>query len=531
MKSAILYIRVSTDEQADTGFSQRHQEEMLRRYCQLQDIHISQVYLEDHSAKNFKRPEFTKMLLYIRKQKGIIDQILFTKWDRFSRSGPDAYAMISTLNKLGVEPLAIEQPLDLSVPENKIMLAFYLTAPEVENDRRALNVKTGMRRALKEGRFMGKAPVGYINRQMDKKKWIEPHPEKAQHVIYCFEEVASGKYSTESVLKSARSRGFICSKNNFWRMLNNPVYMGQILLPPYKGDPATLQPGQHTPIISADLYYQVQDVLQGKKKQQKTKKTVDDRFPLRGFIICHADGRLLTASSSKGRKQYYDYYHCTSECGTRHPAANIHNAIIQELAKWTPDPAVKELYKLILEDINGQTRREQLQQLKELQLQLKNLAEKMNTARELLLNKQLDPDDYKIIKNQVEEQRARAESKVSTITEQQQDITPLIDAGLSSLENIAGHYQNASTETKRLIIDSIFPDKLEFDGSGFRTARVNEAVSLLFNLGAAFSQIKTGQEHDFAALSREVIPPVHFSNRFIHDLRKLARLADALKAA
>lgn len=38
----------------------------------------------------------------------------------------DAYQMISQLRKFGVEPQAVEQPLDLSVPENKLMLAFYL---------------------------------------------------------------------------------------------------------------------------------------------------------------------------------------------------------------------------------------------------------------------------------------------------------------------------------------------------------------------------------------------------------------------
>jgi len=38
--------------------------------------------------------------------------------------------MISTLNKLGIEPQAVEQPLDLSIPENKMMLARYLSAPE-----------------------------------------------------------------------------------------------------------------------------------------------------------------------------------------------------------------------------------------------------------------------------------------------------------------------------------------------------------------------------------------------------------------
>jgi site-specific DNA recombinase len=61
--------------------------------------------------------------------------------------------MINTLAKLGIEPQGIEQPLDLSVPENKLMLAFYLAAPEVENDRRALNVIVGIRKAKRESRI------------------------------------------------------------------------------------------------------------------------------------------------------------------------------------------------------------------------------------------------------------------------------------------------------------------------------------------------------------------------------------------
>ena len=71
--------------------------------------------------------------------------------------------MISTLKKLGVEPQAIEQPLNLEIPENKIMLAIYLTSGEVENDRRSLNVIAGMRRAMREGRWMCTAPKGYRN--------------------------------------------------------------------------------------------------------------------------------------------------------------------------------------------------------------------------------------------------------------------------------------------------------------------------------------------------------------------------------
>lgn len=89
--------------------------------------------------------------------------------------------MISILTKLGVELQAVEQPLNLSIPENKMMLAIYLAAPEVENDRRALNTFYGTHRARKEGRLIEKAPFGYINRSKeDGRKYIAPKEPKHQ---------------------------------------------------------------------------------------------------------------------------------------------------------------------------------------------------------------------------------------------------------------------------------------------------------------------------------------------------------------
>ena len=70
--------------------------------------------LQFHSAKTFNRPEWQKLLVDLKKQKNRPDLMLFTKWDRFSRNAPDAYQMIGTLRVLGVEPQAIEQPLDMS---------------------------------------------------------------------------------------------------------------------------------------------------------------------------------------------------------------------------------------------------------------------------------------------------------------------------------------------------------------------------------------------------------------------------------
>lgn len=200
MLKADIYIRVSTDEQADKGYSQRNQEEVLRRYCEFKGITIRKVVYEDHSAKTFKRPEWQELLKEYKKRRGIVDLVLFTKWDRFSRNAPDAYQMIGALKNLAIEPQAVEQPLDMSVPENKMMLAIYLTSGEVENDRRALNVFFGMRRAKKEGRWMGTAPVGYINKVNESgRKYIAIDPEQGNIMKWAFDKLTEGKLNTWQV--------------------------------------------------------------------------------------------------------------------------------------------------------------------------------------------------------------------------------------------------------------------------------------------------------------------------------------------
>lgn len=267
MRKAILYIRVSTDEQADKGYSLLHQEERLRKYCELNNIEVVDLYKEDHSAKTFNRPEFTKLLFALKKHKTNVELLLFLKWDRFSRNTGDAYGMINTLNKLGIEPQAIEQPLDLEIPENKIMLAFYLAAPEVENDRRAMNVFAGMRRAKKEGRWMGTAPKGYKNKLVENGKKIILPDDNAPLIKWAFEELLKNNCNSDDVRKALNEKGVKCSKNNFLYLIRNPVYCGKIHIPAYKDEEATVVRGLHEPLISEELFNDVQDILNGRRRK------------------------------------------------------------------------------------------------------------------------------------------------------------------------------------------------------------------------------------------------------------------------
>lgn len=200
MKKAVLYIRVSTDEQANNGYSLQHQEAVLRQYCKIKDIEVIDIYREDFSAKTFDRPEINKAFDFIKRNKRNIDIFLFTKWDRFSRNQSEAHKAIRELHNLGVEVDCVEQPLDLSNPDNKVLLSMYLVLPEVENDKNSQRTKDGMRRAMKEGCFMGKAPLGYIHyRDENGNSTLRLNDDNSCLVRSAFEEFSSGLYSANEL--------------------------------------------------------------------------------------------------------------------------------------------------------------------------------------------------------------------------------------------------------------------------------------------------------------------------------------------
>src|SRR5581483_11854973 len=68
-------------------------------------------------------------------------------------------------------------------------------------------------------------------------------------------------------------------------------------------------------------------------------------------------------------------------------------------------------------------------------------------------------------------------------------------------------WKEGDVKRKRVIIGSIYPEKLTFDGFRYRTTRVNEAVELIYALDAGFIQNETGQTKEVFDLSSVVAQP------------------------
>jgi site-specific DNA recombinase len=123
-----------------------------------------------------------------------------------------------------------------------------------------------MLRKAQAGGLPGCAPVGYLNKRRGEKTWVDVDPDKGPLVVAAFELVVEGKLSLRKVIATLTELGLTSRTgkqvgiSSLWSILTNPFYYGTMY---YRGD---LLPGNHTPLVSRELWNQTQVVLMSRRR-------------------------------------------------------------------------------------------------------------------------------------------------------------------------------------------------------------------------------------------------------------------------
>lgn len=285
----------------------------------------------------------------------------------------------------------------------------------------------------------------------------------------------------------ARERGLKCGKMSFWRAIRNSCYIGKILVPKFNNEEETLAEGLHEPLISESLFYEVQDILDGRKRNPYVQFKKTHETPLRGFMVCLQYDRTLTGSRSKGRTRYYIYYHCKSPCRVRFKSESVDKYFMKYLAAFTPNSAMAQLYKGVVCDTYNDTTEIFQNDKRRLVKEITERNSRLAKSRELLLVDAIDAKEYKNIKVESEKKITLLEAKLSEIGEQisyELDVKSLVEKALENLKNISLLYREGDIEAKQFIIGSIFPEKFVFNGEIDRTIKMNLAFKLIYHLNS-----------------------------------------------
>ncbi|MCL4114452.1 UNVERIFIED_CONTAM: hypothetical protein GTU68_007037 [Idotea baltica] len=509
MQNAIIYTRVSTDEQANKGYSLPHQKNVLELYCAHKDLHILKHYQEDYSAKNFDRPAFNQLLSYIKANRKTIDYLLFTRWDRFSRNQEEAYRVIREFRNLGISVNSIEQPLDLSQPDSKVMLAVYLVIPEVENDKNSIRTKEGMRRAMKEGCFTGIAPVGYLNdRTKEGKSTLKINNTIAPVIRKAYQDYAKGILSTEEVRKKYYHQGLKIGKQSMINILKNPTYTGKILIKEWKKEDEMIVEGLHPSIIDESTYHKVQRRFKGIQKQPIHKSSqIDEELPLRGFLECRNCGRSITGSASKGRNGLrHFYYHCQPKCKERYKADEVNELFENLLKEFHIKEDVKKLYKEILNKEFKGDKDNRDQRLKEIKREVNTLEIRKESIEEKFFDNIIDLSTYKNMKAKTQEKLNDLNEEYENLHKLEKDIDKYLKLGISFLHGIDKLYISSPANIKKKIVGSIFPEKLVFLKTKYRTASLNELIAVIVSKHRGFRRLEIKTPRQNGEVSKKAPP-------------------------
>ena len=479
MAKVIIYARISTDEEKQR-YSLSHQEDVLRKFCEIQNHEILKFYREECSAKNFNRPEFQKLLTYLKANRKEVDKILFTKWDRFSRNLEEALRLIREFREIGVEVNAVEQALDVTNPDNKAMLSLYLVMPEIENDKNSIRTTEGMLRAKKEGAWVGKAPYGYDNFKFDKKRHSIKPNDKAEFVLEAFNEVAKGVESIDSIRRTLKKKGMKLEKQSFLNMLRNHVYTGKVFVPEYKKEDAFFVDGLHQAIISEELFKRVQDVIKGKRRGDTIPSHRNELFPLRNYLVCGVCGENLTGSESKGRNgTKYSYYHCRKKCPTYLPTYVVDGFFSSMLASLKVEPQIMQAFAEVIKDTFGHNEKEKKSKQLELLKEIGGLQELINKAEDRMLAGDISMDNYQNIINRLGEKKRNLNEEIEILNEKKDNPLNYIEMAEYVLTSLDKLYLVLPYDLKRIFIGSMFPGKVEISKSECRTTKNNEVLGFL----------------------------------------------------
>ena len=508
--NVIIYCRVSSDEQT-LGASLDVQEERLRKYCNQMGYNIINniPYREDESAKTFeKRPVIQGIMSYIRKNKGKVNKLLFLRWDRYSRDIISASENLKELLKSGVEPNAIEAPLDFNSDTWPLLLEYRHNATTSKGQK--IQWTVFMEHWQKENVLI-KHQEGYKNVRISKHEThVEIDTNTAPFIQAMFKEVAKDIETPCYIRRKFARKGYNIPESSFLEMLRNKLYIGKIRVPAYKGEPEYYVNGEHEAIIDEETFYKVQEILDGKrKKTPKLSKAINPDLYLRKFLICPVCGCALTGATSSGNGGKYTYYFCcNNQKHIRVRSENVNEEFARYTAQLKPNKTVLDLYNEILKDLQSERKGESKKEVAALQNELSTVQKRINSIEDKYLDGDLTKEEY----NRMLERYTKEASTIQQQVEMRENpnrsnIEPKLNYSINLINNIDSYIRNASVGVKIKLISSMFPEKIEFDGKTYRTNSYNKVLDLIYQQTNELRGVEKKSGESFSTFSASVPRP------------------------
>lgn len=278
MKIHALYVRVSTESQAEEGYSINAQTERLSAYGVAMGWEKTELFVDGgFSGSHLERPAMVELISMVKE--GKIDSVVVYKLDRLSRSQKDTLFLIEDVFlPHNVDFISLNESIDTSTPYGRAMIGILSAFAQLERENIYQRTRMGMLERVKQGYWMGGGvvPFGY---DYDKENGILTPNEREKEIVF---QIYSLFIQGESPSRIAEKLGLGYDRL-VMQIISRKSNLGLIS---YKGQEYQ---GRHQPIISQEMF----DLAQKKRKSRQIVKKSGGVHLLTGLIFCKFCGSRL----------------------------------------------------------------------------------------------------------------------------------------------------------------------------------------------------------------------------------------------
>jgi len=280
-----IYVRVSTMEQVEEGYSIAAQKERLKAYCKAQGWTDYKFYVDEGvSAKDLKRPQLQKLFEHI--EEGKIKLILVYRLDRFTRSVRDLHKMLEVMDKHGCGFKSATEVYDTVTAMGRLFITIVAALAEWETSNSSERIKMALEKKVSDGERVGAIPYGFD--LSDDEKLIKN--DKSEVVLDIINKFKSGMSPNAIArhLTATNDDKATWFPNAISRLLKNPAIYGATRW----ND--NVYENTHEGIITKDEFIKLQEML--KDRAIHVRREIATTHLFQGVIVCPDCKQRLTVN-------------------------------------------------------------------------------------------------------------------------------------------------------------------------------------------------------------------------------------------
>lgn len=454
--NTIIFCRVSSRDQEESGYSLPSQEKLLTEYSERKSFTVSKIFSASESASGRKQRQlFDDMLKFVKKED--IKIIICEKVDRLTRNHKDAVTINDWINEDAERQVHfVKENFVLSKDSKsteKFIWNIKVSVAQYYIDNLKEEVRKGQREKIEQGWTPGKATLGYKSVSLDGKV-IHIIDEKASLLVKkMFQLYASGNYSVEKISELMYEEGFRSKKgykvsvSRIHDYLTNPYYCGKIL---WKNE---IFPGNQEPLIDEETYNKIQKLLH---KRDAPKYNIH-KFLFKGLLRCHECGGMITWEKHKG----IIYGHCNHyrKCGqtvwVKEYEVENQLSVALELLQIKNQRIREWIYKVILESHDNQLKYHK-KVMVEITARIDQTNEKIDNLVDMRADGEIDKETYSRKKNKYIEELNNLKSTLAKHNKYEDKFVKLGVKFFEISQKAKEEYQKLKPDRKRMLLRLIY---------------------------------------------------------------------------